>query len=118
MPEKVKVNRELNIIEVILFGDVTVEDSISSLSSVEKLSKETGITNILVNSTKETSLPSIAKIYNFSSNLPRSIRFAVIAEEDQSTIHDLHFLETVAKNRGFLVQIFTSKNEALKWFKD
>lgn len=115
MPETVNINSELNIIEVMSFGDVTEEDAKSSLFSVERLSRETGISKVLVDTTEEKSLPEIFDIYRFASNLPRGVSFAVLVKESQDTKREVHFIETVAINRGLLVQKFTSRNEALKW---
>ncbi len=115
MPETVNIKSELNIIEVISFGDVTVEDVTATLPSVVKLSRETGINKVFVDTTEEKSLPETFAIYNFASKLPRSLSFAVLVKESQDTKRDVHFIETVAMNRGLLVQTFTSRNEALKW---
>ena len=47
MPEEIKVNKELGIIEVNSYGKVTYEDTLSSLATIEKLMKETGIKRVL-----------------------------------------------------------------------
>lgn len=118
MPEKIIVNKELQIIEVISVGTITIDDMSSSLTAVEKISSETGFTKILVDTTRETSFPSIIQAHGFASKLPRGIMFAIIAKKGQPTQERVRFTETVAINRGFMFQLFTSKNEALEWLKD
>ena len=117
MPEEVKINDELKIIEVISFGDVSNEDILASVASVAKIFKETRISKVLVDTTEEKSFPSTFEVLSIASNMPRDMRFALFVRETQSTKRDVHFFETVALNRGFSFQTFTSKNEALKWLR-
>ncbi len=62
-------------------------------------------------------MPSTTKLYEFASDMPRNMRFAVVARENQLTTAKVHFVETVARNRWFKVQVFTSRSEALFWLK-
>ena len=46
----------------------------------------------------------------------RPIRFAMLGPEQQAPLDD--FMETVATNRGALVRIFSSEDEAAAWLTD
>ena len=118
MPEIVRVIKELGIIEVQSFGDVSVEDIASSVEFVKQIFKKAGINKVLVNTTKQESMPSTMNIFDFfSSNLPIDTKIAVLFTEKQPTESDIRFGEAVASNRGFSIQIFTSRDKALKWLK-
>ena len=43
----------------------------------------------------------------------RPIRFAMLGPEQQASLDD--FMETVAANRGALVKVFSSEDEAMAW---
>ena len=86
---------------------------VASLSRVKTLSRETGRTNDLVDTIDEESMPSSAKLYEFAPDMLHNMKFAVVARENQLTPGKIHFVETVALNRWFKVQTFTSRSEAL-----
>jgi len=112
MPENVKINKELGIIEVNSFGEVLKDDIISSFVSVEKISIETEIFKVLVDTREVTSFPKTIDIFSVAaSKVPRGIKFAVIVGDAKTP----KFFETVARNRGFFMQNFRTKDEALKW---
>ena len=62
-------------------------------------------------------MPSTTKLYEFSSDMPRNMKFAVVASENQLTTAKDHFVETVARNRWLKVQVFTSRSAALLWLE-
>ena len=112
MPENVKINKELGIIEVNSFGEVSKDDIVSSLVSVDKISIETEISKVLVDTREVTSFPKTLEIFGVAeSKVPRGIKFAVIVGDAETP----RFFETVARNRGFQMQNFRTKDEALKW---
>lgn len=115
MPEDITVNKKLGIIEVNSFGVVTEKDSLSSLATLAKLMKDTGITRVLTDTRKQESTPSTLQIFEFGSRLPLSMRLAVIVTEKQPTADDVAFVGNVAYNRGLDIKTFRSRNKALKW---
>lgn len=118
MPEKVTINKKLKIIEVDSFDDITINDLESSMAAVIKINNGTGFIRVLVDTTKEKSFPDIWKSFNFASKMPRGMQFALISKEGQFTKEHVHFVETVARNRGLSVKEFHSKSEALEWLLD
>ena len=117
MPEEIRINLELEIIEVLSYGKVTGDTLDASLQEVIRLEKETGINRILVDTTNQTEMPGVMTVYNFANELPRNIRFAVVASEQQVTKEDQDFFETVARNRGFIVREFASRDKAITWLR-
>ena len=116
MPETVVVREDLQIIHVDSYGDVTIEDLESSLDAVLQIRRERGLTKVLVDASKETSLPSLMRIYDFGSNVAANLRGVRIAVAiSPHTQEDLSFMETVARNRGALVAVFVSVDAALAW---
>ena len=76
-----------------------------------------GISRVLVDVTDVTEQPSITDQYSAtvanSSLGPRQPRCALLGRPDQT--NDLSFMETVGRNRGMRIRVFTDKSEALAW---
>ena len=115
MPETITFNRELGIIEVDSYGEVTSEDSQASLALLEQLLRETGTNLVLSDTRRQEATPSTIDVFQFGSQLPRSIRLAVIVSAEQPTADDVSFVSDVAANRGVEIKIFSTREEALKW---
>jgi hypothetical protein len=116
MPEKVTILKDLNIIKIDSFGEVSLEDLKQSLETVFKIHREQGLTKVFVDATKETSLPSTFPVFEFGSELAkivRNLKFAVVTSPKMKDI--MKFLETVTQNRGVEVQMFDSEDAALEW---
>lgn len=118
MPEEITINNDLQIIEVMSVGDITINDLESSMATVKKINSETGFTKILVDTTREKSFPDTFKVHTFASLMPRGMQFALVSNEGQPTKKHVRYVETVAINRGLLVQEFNSKSAALEWLTD
>ena len=115
MPEIVSWRPDIGIIEVRSFGAITGDDWRSSLEEVLRLSQVHGIHRVLVDARELTSMPDTLGILGFGENLPRNIRFGVVAGEESK--HNVRFLETVARNRNLELRMFSTVAEALDWLK-
>lgn len=115
MPEEITINQELKIIEVMSYGDVTREESMASVKTLEELISKTGIKRVLSDTREQQSVPSATDIYNFASSLPRDMKCAVVLSDYQTTAVDVEFADTVAHNRGILIKKFSSREDALEW---
>jgi hypothetical protein len=115
MLEEVKIDPENQIMRVQFGSDSTVENWKRALVQVEHLSEETGICRLLVDVKKQAELASTMTLFDFASNLPRSIAFAILCE-----LHlDNHrFIENVATNRCIAVKDFDSEKSAIEWLKN
>lgn len=118
MPEDVTVNAALGIIEVHSYGDITEEILNATIEKIIELEKETSINKVLVDTIGQNSMPSTVSLYQFSSNIPRLFKYAIVISKEQSTKQAQDFVETVAQNRGYMIQEFISKEEAIEWLKD
>jgi len=118
MPEDISVNKELGIIEVQSYGEVTYEDTLSSLATLEESMGQSGITKVLADTRNQEFRPSTAHVYDFGARLPRDAKIAVIVSQEQPTGQDVSFLCDVAQNHGVDVSLFWSRSEALDWLKN
>ena len=119
MPEEVTVLEDLQIIKVDSYGDVTAADLKESLEAVVRIRQERGITRVFVDATKETSLPDTFSAFEFGKSMAHAIqglRVAVVGSK--MLAKDLEFIKTVAQNRGGIIQVFDTKDDAFAWLMD
>jgi len=116
MPEIVGIDRELCIIVVDSSQQVEADDLRRSLESVLQIAHHHGLNKILVDATDLASLPSISDLFGFASELSsraRNLKHAIVVAEQSPK--NLRFIETTAYNRGAIIQIFSSRDNALAW---
>ena len=119
MPEEVSILADLGIIKIDSYGEVTGADMLATMEEVLDVTRERGLTRVFVDASKETSLPSTLPIHQFGALLSKDammLRFAVLVNDQVR--EDLHFLETVTKNRGMQVKMFDSREEAMAWLME
>ena len=116
MPDVIKINEESDIVEIKSFGVVSEKNIKSSIAKVTQINEEIGINKVLVDTTEQESMPNIIDIFFLFSRFPRDLRVALLANQDQSTLKEILFSETVAVNRGITVKIFQLRDEALSRF--
>ena len=117
MPENITVNKELGIIEIDSYDRVSYEESLASLASLQTLMAATGIRKILTDTRRQNFRPDLLKVYEFGKRLPNSTRIALIVSQEQPTAEAISFLDDVASNRGVLIRLFGSQNDALEWLR-
>jgi hypothetical protein len=115
MPEHIKLNKELGIIEIDSHDKVSYEEGMASLASLQTLIAETDIRKILVDTRRQKFRPDLFKVYDFAKRLPSSVEIALIVSQEQPTVEAISLLDDVAHNRGVNVRIFGSRSEALEW---
>jgi hypothetical protein len=115
MPDEVRLNGEIGIIEVESHGVVTKEDITSSIRQIQQIQEETGISRLLVDTTRQDILPGPIEIFEIFSVYPREIKTALLVDRSQATARDVEFVETVALNRGKQVRVCYDREEALRW---
>ena len=119
MPEEVTVLEDLQIIKVDSYGDVTATDLKKALEAVVRIRQERGLTRVFVDATKQTSLPDTFSAFKFGERLAHAIqglRVAVVG--GKMLAKDLEFIQTVTQNRGGILQVFDTKEDALAWLMD
>jgi hypothetical protein len=115
MPEKVKLNEELGIVEVQSFGTVAFDEMAESIKNIKKIHEEMGVGKVLVDASDMTAAPSTGDMFNLASMFPQDLRLAIVISKDNALHENLDFGKTVALNRGVLISLFNSREEALKW---
>ena len=116
MPDKVTVLEDKGIILVETYGKVTEKDIKESLKKVVEIQQITGLKDLLVDATNQTSLPATFPLFDFGSKLAATLRGTRIAIVSSPGTHmDLEFLETVIVNRGGQIKVFNSFEDAYAW---
>lgn len=115
MPDRVQFNKALGIIEVESFGVVTKADIKDSIEQIQQLQEEHDVSLLLVDTTRQDTIPNPIEIFEIFSVYPRDIRTALLVVKSQATARDVDFVETVATNRGKPIKVFYSSQQALDW---
>ena len=118
MPEHVKVNNELEIIEIQSEGDISEADLYTALNKVMSLYKSTGISLLLCDTRTQQSLPAIGAYKRFIEQIPRSITIAVLLSATGRTSNLQHFGEVVASQTTTFYKTFYEQSKALQWLRD
>lgn len=117
MPDRVELNAALGIIEIESFGVVTKADILDSIEKIKQIQEDTGVENLLVDTTGQETLPNPIEIFEIFSVYPREIKTALLVVESQATARDVDFVETVAANRGKRMKIFHDRQQAQDWLQ-
>jgi hypothetical protein len=115
VPEDIRVNKELGVIEIDSHNKVSYEDGLSSLAMLQELLGKSGIRKVLADTRKQDFQPSTMNIYDFGTRLPQNVQIAVIISQNQPTADDISFLDNVAFNRGVNIRLFGTRSDALEW---
>lgn len=115
MPDKVQLNESLGIIECQSYGEVTVADIAGSIAQARQIQSQTGINRMLVDTTRQQSLPSTIEMLEIFSRYPRDLKTALVVDASQVTADDVEFVETVGVNRGKNMRLHFDRERALRW---
>ena len=121
MPWTSKHNPALQIVEVVYAGEITARELHESSSAFIALEKEKGINWFLVDATKMKLTASLLDVYDLPTKqyleekADRLGRVAVILPSCSKTREAVQFYETVCRNRGWMVQTFSKRQEAVDW---
>jgi hypothetical protein len=115
MPDEIRVNEDRGIIEVHSYGMVSKEDIAESITKVRQILNVKQISKILVDTTKQETMPSTIDTFELFSTFSLEFKLALLIEQSQMTAEDITFAETVGVNRGVRVKIFHEKKQALQW---
>lgn len=119
MPEEVSILEDLEIIRVDSYGRVTEGDLLASMEEILAIQRESGLSRVFIDASRETALPSTHPLHQFGSVLSQNataLKFAVLLSD--RVREDLRLLETVAQNRGMQVRTFDSRAEAQAWLRE
>lgn len=121
MPWTFEHNPALQIVEVVYAGEINAHDLHESSSAFIALEKEKGINQFLVDATKMKLNASLLDVYDLPTKqyleekADRLGRVAIILPSCSKTQEAVQFYETVCRNRGWMVQAFSTRQEAVDW---
>jgi hypothetical protein len=121
MPWTYEYNSTLQIVDVIHTGKVTAHELRESVSEFIRLEEEKGLNRFFIDATEMELASSLIDIYDMPTKqfieqkADRMGRVAIIPPSNPKTKEDVRFFETVCKNRGWMVNIFTNRETAVKW---
>ncbi len=115
MPDLVTINKDENIIEITSYGVISKNDIKESIAKIKQIMNEIGINKVMVDTTKQESMPGTMGIFDIFTIFPRDFKVALFRNDGQLTSEDIHFIETIAHNRGIMIKAFTSVDNAKEW---
>lgn len=101
-------------------GRLPPEDYLASAREFFRLMHEHGThlclidVTMLDNQASTTDLYSLPGFYE-SIGIPKNVRAAVLVSDQTPKVEDMTFFETVCRNHGYRVRLFTARDEALAW---
>ena len=70
MPDTVELDRDLGVIDIRSFGNVTTDDIAGSITECERILEKEGISQILVDTREQETLPNMSDLLALFSNFP------------------------------------------------
>ena len=119
MPEDVTVREDLQIIQVVSYGDISFDDLKTSLKAILKFKEKRGLNKVLVDATSAKSYPSTLPVFDFGAQAAESLRGIMVAiVVTPETRDETVFFETVARNRGSNARVFDTLDAAISWLDE
>ena len=121
MPWSYDYNSKLQIVEVVYEGQITADDLSESTSKHIELEHKKGWNRFLVDATKMKMATSIMAVYDLPAKqyieekADRQGCVAVLLPEDTIAKEAVEFYETVCRNRGWMVQVFSERQAAIDY---
>lgn len=121
MAYEISVTGDEKVVNLRFSGDSDAAENQRARDEVVALCAERGLTRMLVDMTEVGSIMSgqTLDLFRFGEDFakgmfPQDARIAVV-EKDPNP--DVDFVVTVARNRGFLMEVFDDRDKALAWLK-
>ena len=119
---KVAYHDDLQIVELTISGRVTGPELLEAAASRIDLGQEKGITNYLIDGTelipsRSTTLEILEipeKVY-FEKGMERTSRIAAVVPREPESHWIAEFYENASVNRGWRVQWFLNRHDAIGW---
>ncbi len=120
MPYNINFLEQEGIVEVVSFGQITVEDFINQSKEAIDLALKKN-TNLFLSDDSDMVGPvNISVIISLPDfwerfSAPRTNKMALLISKDETLHEDFYFFENVCRNRGWNVKLFGEKEDAIKW---
>jgi hypothetical protein len=118
MPEIVSINKELGLILINSIDLVGVADLTESIESVLQIANHHGLNKVMIDATALKLLPSFLHLHSFAYELSRltpNIKYAIIISKQSPK--EASDIAKFAQDRGVIIKVFTSKDDALTWLE-
>ena len=120
MPYDLKYNGNLRIIELVHTGILSGKDLQKCTEEGIALQMEHGVYAILIDTIDLESVANIADLYYLprqydEGKASRSTRIALVTPRDPAAQGFTQFYDNVCNNRGWRVQPFDTRDEAVEW---
>jgi hypothetical protein len=120
MPWKLGYDPELGLVQLDITGCLTKDDLEVSAKCTISLGREKNTNLILVDATKLEGVSSAVDIYNLPQyydelKSDRQNRLTLILPAAEEAINTVEFYRTVCRNRGWNVENFKKRQEAIDW---
>ncbi len=117
MSHAIEFLKDAEYVSVALTGEVTRNDLESARNKTNLALTSNSCNRILVDATRINLSLSDMENFEFTSEhrsrFPLGVRIALVGRPDQS--ENLRFAETVAQNRGVIMNLFLDRAQALNW---
>lgn len=115
-------NDNLKIVELLFSDTISGADLKNATARAIALQQEHGIKTALISVSEESQSAPAVDIYNLpdqyeKEGVSRDIRLAFILPRKPDLRETVRFYEDVCVNRGWRVQTFESREEALAWLQ-
>ena len=114
----IKLSDDGRYIEIITVGDYNREGAFKVALESHELGKKHGVNLYLMDMTNSVNIESVADNYDFAykdmkdaPGIDKSARVAIVVKPGD---HSHDFIETVTRNAGMDVTLFTDRSKALK----
>ena len=123
MPYDTKLLRELEIVELKLWGSISGADLRAATAECVSLQRQTGATKFLIDVNGWHVVASVADFYQLPAELyekegvDRRSRIAVILPSSQSGQQAARDYEIMCRNRGWQAQLCPDRQSAIDWLE-
>lgn len=118
MPYKLHIQDDTNIIKVVYNKETDYNMRLMALKEVVKLIQQNGKKyNLLIDVREIKTLLSTSEEYQFGEKLAacNELRGSQVAVLKNPKSDENKFINTVAINRGYILKVFVSDNDAMSW---
>ncbi len=115
-------NHMVGVVEIVFTDIIGGEDLQAATGRAIALQREYGVKNALISVSEQAQSAPAVDIYYLpdqyeAAGVSRDVRLAFILPQKPDLQETVRFYEDVCINRGWQVQLFPCRQEALEWFQ-
>lgn len=120
MPSDLKLNETMQIVEIVHAGVLTTENLQKSTNDALALLADRNVKSVLIDASDLESVEDFTEVRDLPrqyavGGLSRRVRIAVVSPKLPEAQLEAHFYERFCDNRGWTVQSFKARGEAVAW---